>query len=180
MFLLLSTGIRREMLVNLNVDQLQPNDPEKLRVARRARLVRVRGKGRTEAVKYLNEDARLALADYLELERPQDVDPDSQALFLTALGVPDRKSGGRLHVRSINRILEQIGEWHDAEQLQPDRQISPLRPHDLRHTYAFLLSQATQGDRTILQRELIHRNERYLETYTNPPSEVAAKIVEEL
>lgn len=179
-FVLLSTGIRREMLVNLNVDQLQPNDPEKLRVARRARLVRVRGKGRTEAVKYLNEDARLALADFLELERTQDVDPDSQALFLTALGVPDRKPGGRLHVLSINRILEQIGEWHDAEQFQPDRQISPLRPHDLRHTYAFLLSHATQGDRTILQRELIHRNERYLETYTNPPLDIAAKIVEEL
>ncbi len=56
MVFLLFSGIRREMLINLNLDQLKPNVPDKLRVARCAKLV-----------------------------------------------------------RSINRILEQIGEWLEAE-----------------------------------------------------------------
>jgi integrase/recombinase XerC len=179
-YTLLSTGLRREMLVNLNLDQLEPNDPGRLRIARRAKLVRVRGKGRTEVTKFLSEDARQALADYLEFERPQDVDPESRALFLTASGVPERKPGGRMHPRSINRILEQIGKWHDAEQTDPERYISPLRPHDLRHTYAFLLSQFSHGDRSALQRELGHRNDRYLDVYTNPPEDVAARWIEKL
>ena len=179
-YTLLSTGLRREMLVDLNLDQLDPNDPDKLRSSRSAKLVRVRGKGRTEVTKRLNEDARQALADYLEFERIRDVDPESRALFLTALKVPDRKPGGRMHPRSINRILEQIGKWHDAEQSDPERHISPLRPHDLRHTYAFFLSELTGGDRSVLQRELGHRNDRYIDVYTNPPEEVSARYTEKL
>ena len=38
-------------------------------------------------------------------------------------------------------ILERIGAWHDADQIEPDRRISPLRPHDIRHTFAFSLSE---------------------------------------
>jgi hypothetical protein len=32
---------------------------------------------------------------------------------------------GRLAPRAINRILEQIGRWHDAEIVDPERQITP-------------------------------------------------------
>src|SRR6266542_6156611 len=44
--LLLSTGLRRAEVAGLDLDQLQPRDPEALRQGRRARLTGVRGKGR--------------------------------------------------------------------------------------------------------------------------------------
>src|SRR5205814_5262592 len=48
--------------------------------------------------------------------------------------------------RSINTICEQIGRWHDAEHADPARHISPLRPHDLRHTFGFTLVAVTGND----------------------------------
>lgn len=179
-FTLLSTGLRREELVKLNLAQLQPNDPEQLRQARKARITRIRGKGRTERNVYLSLDARQALADYIQHERPKDETEESSGLFLTALGIPSRLPDGRLDKRSVNRILEQIGKWHDAEQPDPERHISPLRPHDLRHTFAFMLAKETGGDRFELQRRLGHRSDKYIEIYTNPPEDVAAQYVEKL
>jgi len=35
--------------------------------------------------------------------------------------------------------LEQLGRWHDAEVTEPARRLSPLRPHDLRHTAATIM-----------------------------------------
>jgi integrase/recombinase XerC len=179
-FTFLSCGIRREMLVNLNMKQLQPNDPSNLRTATSGKIVRIRGRGNTEVTKFLNEDARKAIADYLEFERDKDVDPDSKALFLTAAGVPDRKQGGRMSVRSINRILEQIAIWHDAEQEDPERKIAPLTPHTLRHTYGFRLGRLTHGDRNVLKQELGHRNDRYLDLYTKYPDMYRAEITEKM
>lgn len=179
-FTLLSTGLRREELVMLDLEQLQPNDPEQLRQARKARITRVRGKGRTERNVFLSLDARQALADYLEHERGQDETEASTALFLTAAGIPARLPDARLDKRSVNRILEQIGKWHDAEQPDPERHISPLKPHDLRHTFAFMLAKETGGDRFELQRRLGHRSDKYIEIYTNPPEEIAAQYIEKL
>lgn len=71
-FVLLSTGLRREELVRLDIDQVEPCTPEELRRARKVRITRVKGKGKTERVVFLSADARTALADYLERERPQD------------------------------------------------------------------------------------------------------------
>lgn len=176
MFVFLGTGIRREMLVNLDLQQLEPSDPDQLRRARKAVIRRIRGKGRTEQTKYLEYEERMALADYLEHERPIDAegDPDAKAIFLVAKEVPERRSGGRLRPEQINRIVSRIGKWHDAEQADPERHVSPLTPHDLRHTYGFGLSMRSGGDRYRLQQELGHRNERYIETYVNPPEEYRA------
>lgn len=177
-FVLLSTGLRREELVRLSLDQLQPNTPEALRQARKVRISRVRGKGKTERTVFLSKDARLALADYLEQEYLQDAMPQTTALFLSAAGLPARAPDGRLSPRAINRILERIGRWHDAEQPDPSRHISPLCPHDLRHTFAFRLAQVTGADAYELERRLGHRSQRYIQGYTNPPEEVAAAYVE--
>ncbi len=179
-YTLLSTGLRREELTNLDVGQLSPADPAALRAAKRARLTKVRGKGGSQRSVFLSADARSALADYLEHERPHDVDADSTALFVSASSVRSRRSGGRLSPRAINLILERIGAWHDAEQIEPDRRISPLRPHDIRHTFAFSLSEATGADAYELERRLGHRSQRYIARYTNPPEEVAAGYVEAL
>lgn len=175
---LLSTGLRREELVRLNLDQLQPATLAGLRAAKRSRITRVQDKGKTERTVFLSADARTALADYLERERPGDVGAESAALFLSAQGIPARLPDGRLSPRAINLLLEQIGRWHDAEQADPARRLAPLRPHDLRHTFAFQLAQVTGADAYELERRLGHRSQRYIQRYTNPPERVAAGYVE--
>ena len=75
-------------------------------------------------------------------------------------------------------ILEQIGRWHDAESRDPARRISPLRPHDLQHTFAFQLARVTGADAYELEHWLGHRSQRYIQRYTNPPEPVAAGYVE--
>jgi integrase len=179
-FVLLSTGLRREELVNLDLEQLQPDSVEALRRPNaKARLRRVRGKGKSERVVFLSKDARRALADYLERERPLDAAEGSRALFLSARGVPDRAADGRLSPRAINLVLERIGRWHDSEIAEREGRISPLRPHDLRHTFAFNLARETGADAYELERRLGHHSQRYIARYTNPPESVAAGYVEE-
>ena len=173
-FLLLSTGLRRLELVLLDLDQVQPSQPAQLRSARRARIVGVRGKGKTQRTVFLSVDARRALADYLDKERQFDATPESAA------SVSSRHPDGRLSGRSINTILERIGRIHDAEHTEPQRHISPLRPHDLRHTFAFQLAQATNADPYELERRLGHRSQRYIARYTNPPEHIAASYIEQM
>lgn len=177
-YVLLSTGLRREELVMLDLSQVSPRDPARLRDAKRARLTAVVGKGGTTRTVFLSADARTALADYLEHERPQDASADALAVFLSAVSVASRRPGGRLSPRSINAILERIGRWHDAEHTDPARWISPLHPHALRHTFAFALAETTGKDAYELERRLGHRSQRYIARYTNPPEEIAASYVE--
>src|SRR6266545_6079055 len=70
--LLLGAGLRRAEVAGLNLDQLDPMTPAELRRVKRARLVGVRGKGRTSRTVFLGRDVRMAIADYLERERPDD------------------------------------------------------------------------------------------------------------
>ena len=177
---LLSTGLRREELIKLDLEQLSPRLPDELRGARRARINAVAGKGKSQRDVFLSQDARQALADYLEKEHSQDrVGIEKPPLFLSAVGVVPRQIDGRLTPRSVNHILEQIGRWHDADIADQDRHISPLRPHDLRHTFAFHLSKVTGADAYELERRLGHRSQRYIQRYTNPPEDVAASYIEE-
>lgn len=178
-FVLLSTGLRREELVNINLEQIQPNAVETLRKARRGRINSVQGKGGTQRDVFLSWDARQALADYLEHEHPLDVGTESPIpLFVSAATLALRSTNGRLSAWSINSILKQIGHWHDAELDDRSRHISPLRPHDLRHTFAFQLAQTTGADAYELERRLGHRSQRYIQRYTNPPEEIAAGYIE--
>jgi site-specific recombinase XerD len=108
-FVLLSTGLRREELVRLNLDQLAPGTPAALRQAHRARLMHVQGKGKSERTVFLSADARTALADYLERERPGDADLTSTAVFLSARGLIARAADGRLSSHAINLVLTRIG-----------------------------------------------------------------------
>jgi integrase len=151
-----------------------------LRKARRARINGVPGKGKSQRDVFLSADARQALADYLEKEHPQDAENiEDVPLFLTAVEVASRRQDGRLSPRSVNNVLDQIGRWHDAEIDDEERHISPLRPHDLRHTFAFQLAKVTGADGCELERRLGHRSQRYIQRYTNPPEDVAASYVEE-
>jgi len=178
-FTLLSTGLRREELVLLNIKQLEPNTPDELRSARKAKINRVKGKCKTERSVFLSSDARNALADYLDKERNRDENEETQALFLSAISLASRSLDGRLSPRAINMILSQIGIWHDADVKDPSRKISPLCPHDLRHTFAFQLARVTGADAYELERRLGHRSQRYIQRYTNPPEKIASSYIED-
>ena len=179
-YVLLSTGLRREELVRLDLGQLAPPDADGLRKARRARLSGVRGKGGSERHVFLSSDARTAVADYFERERHVDKTEAASAMFLTAATIRSRSAGGRLSPRAVNLVLARIGSLHDAEVTDPARRISPLRPHDLRHTFAFNLAEVTGADSFELERRLGHRSARYIARYTNPPEDIAAGYVEDL
>ncbi|MEQ4721482.1 tyrosine-type recombinase/integrase [Nonomuraea sp. B19D2] len=168
--LILGTGLRRAEVVGLDLDQLHPADPAELRQAKKAKLISVRGKGRTSRTVFLGRDARHAVADYLDAERPGDIDEHSQALFLAASSIGARRPGGRLSPRSINTIVGEIGRLHDAQITDRERQLGVLRPHDLRHTFGYRLSETSGHNRAELERRLGHANDRYLRLYTNPPT----------
>jgi site-specific recombinase XerD len=134
--LLLGTGLRRAELVALDLGQLEPNTPEALRRAKRARLSGVRGKGRTSRTVFLGLDARQALADYLDRERPGDADQVTPALFVAARSIAARRADGRLSPRSVNTIVAEVGRLHDLQVVgDPARQLGTLTPHDLRCSY---------------------------------------------
>jgi integrase len=117
-YLLLSTGLRREELLRLDLDQLAPDTPDALWAARKAKVNGVRGKGRTHRHVYVFADARTALADYLERERPRDAGP---ARPRSSCPPPRLAPAARTGAcpRSINTICEQIGRWHDADHPNP-------------------------------------------------------------
>ena len=178
--LILGTGLRRAEVTGLDLAQLEPATPADLRRVKKARLNGVRGKGRTSRTVFLGRDARHAIADYLESERPGDADHRSQALFLAASSISARRPGGRLSPRSVNTIVAGIGRLHDAETTDRERQLGVLRPHDLRHTFGYQLSEASGHNRAELERRLGHANDRYLRLYTSPPDDIAAGYVEGL
>ncbi len=131
--LILGTGLRRAEVTGLDLTQLDPGEPAELRRVKKAKLNDVRGKGRTTRTVFLGRDARHAIADYLETERPGDADDHAEALFLAASSIGTRRRGGRLSPRSVNTIVGEIGRLHDAEVTDRERQLGALRPHDLRH-----------------------------------------------
>jgi site-specific recombinase XerD len=110
-----------------------------LRRVKKAKLNGVRAKGRTSRSVFLGRDARHAIADYLETERPGDTDEQSEALFLAASSIGARRPGGRLSPRSVNTIVGEIGRIHDAETADREPQLGVLRPHDLRHAFGYRL-----------------------------------------
>jgi integrase len=166
-----------------------PITPEELRNARNVQLIEVKGKGRTLRNLHVGADARAALADYLEKERSRDAanTPGATALFLRAasVGLPETANPeeirGRLAVRQINRILEQIKGWYNGELAANDpRRLDEFHPHTLRHTYGRKLAQETGGDEFELQRRMGHLSKKYLRIYTVPTAETAARYVEKM
>lgn len=108
-YVLLSTGLRREELVRLDLDQLALTDAHGLRNARRVRLSGVRGKGGSERHIFLSSDARTAVADYFERERQADQSEAASALFLTAATIRSGWRAAELSPRAVNLILARIG-----------------------------------------------------------------------
>jgi|SRR5215211_734899 len=89
-----------------------------------------------------------------------------------------REPLGRSDEGLDERLAASVGCRHDSEVKNPARRISPLRPHDLRHTFAFTLSVETGADAYELERRLEHRSQHYSQRCTNPPEDVPAGYVE--
>ena len=198
LYVLLAAGLRREEVVDLDLDQVvlgTTSDKrakivvtaEQLRNARSAQLVQVKGKGRTIRNLFLSAEARAALADYLEQERAADADETSvpRALFLRAASI--RRTGaartpedaGRMDVQAINYIFERVKGWYNAELREDDpRRLEDFHPHILRHTYGRKLAEATNNNEFELQRRLGHLSKKYIQLYTQPTADTAAGYVE--
>ena len=189
--LMLSTGVRREELVMLDLTHLELSasatlSPEALRRARRVKLLDVRGKGKHYRDLFLSADARSALSDYLEKERPRDAAHfgTPAALFLRAWNAPayndpDEGREGRLAVNTVNYLIKRIGELHDAEQSDPARKLGRMHPHRLRHAFGFRLSETTGHKESEIREQLGHHSNRYIGVYTGAPDDVRARYVED-
>ena len=162
---------------------------EQLRTARSAQLVQVKGKGRTLRNLFVSAEARTALAEYLERERPLDVEEEHHlphALFLRAATIHraraehSEEDAGRMEVQAVNYIFERVKGWYNTELREDDpRWVHEFHPHVLRHTYGRRLAETTRNNEFELQRRLGHLSKKYIQLYTQPIGEVAAGYVEE-
>jgi len=100
---LLSTGLRREELVAVDLDQLSPSTPDALRAAKRAKISDARGTGRT-----------------------------SRHVFLSAASIGSRRHDGLLSPRSINAICE-LNSSRDGDGDRRAPAIHTQRPSGSRH-----------------------------------------------
>jgi site-specific recombinase XerD len=128
--LILGTGLRRAEVTGLDLAQLDPADPAGLRRVKKAKLTGVRGKGRTSRSVFLGRDARHALADYLEAERPGDTDEQSEALFLAAssIAAPPRRAALTAVSQHHRRGDRPYPRRRDRRPRAPSRGPLPPRP----------------------------------------------------
>jgi len=143
--LLYSSGLRVSELVNLNIEHLD----------RKARLVRVSGKGGKERVVPVGRKAIAAVSEYLEQTAQQRKRPgygtDQGPLFLN-------NRGGRLSSRSVHRLVKRY-----ARECGITMEISP---HSIRHTFATHLLDGGADLRSI-QEMLGHASLSTTQKYTH-------------
>lgn len=111
--LLYSCGMRVSELAAMNVSGFPPPGRDEIRIT---------GKGGKERIVFVGGRSRRAVETYINDGRPQQVRfAQPEALFLN-------KSGGRLTVRSIQRMLKKY-----IHKIALDKNITP---HSLRHSFA--------------------------------------------
>jgi site-specific recombinase XerD len=140
---LISTGCRISEALRL----------DRTDVLRQGSRVIVTGKGAKQRAVYLTDDARAAIAEYLEGR-----EDTSMALFVnydpTNRPGDDRRltAGGARHI--VRRLRRELGAW------------SFRSPHVARHTAATSLLEVTGGDVRLVQEVLGHANLNTLQGYT--------------
>ncbi|MFH1753467.1 MAG: tyrosine recombinase XerC [Candidatus Omnitrophota bacterium] len=136
MEILYSSGIRVSELVGLDIEHVDLIGG----------VVKVRGKGKIERMCPIGEKASRSLRNYLD-KRPDKI----RALFLN-------KSGGRLHDRSVRRIIDKY-----IKKISMKEKISP---HTLRHSFATHLLERGADLRSV-QELLGHKNLSTTQIYTH-------------
>jgi integrase/recombinase XerD len=137
--LLLQAGIRASELVQLRLVDID------LRDHYGTLTIRARGNRRKRQLP-LNEAARSALHTYLQQPRPEE----TAHVFLN-------REGGRLSIRSVQRIVATLGEAVGLE----------ISARTLRHTYAARLWRDT-GDLSLLTERLGHKRPEAVLKYISP------------
>jgi integrase/recombinase XerC len=138
-----STGVRVSELVGMNLDDIDLADG----------VIIVRGKGKKERLALLGDAARAAVVTWLGNRRlfPPGRKGRTDAVFLN-------KSGGRLTVRSVARLLE---KYLKIAGLDPR-----TSPHTLRHSFATHLLDAGADIRGV-QELLGHKSLATTQVYTH-------------
>ena len=143
---LYSTGIRREELANLNVEDYSPERQE-LRINQ--------GKGRKDRIVPIGEYACLFTNAYLKMIRPWLAQsPDEKALFL------DTQKGTRLSTQTVANIVKKA-----VSRCNFGRRIN-VTPHTFRHTMAAHLLR-NQADLRHIQAILGHSSLASTGIYTH-------------
>lgn len=147
-YLLIESGIRREAITTLDLDQVDFATGELREVLQKDKRRRV--------CVLVSKEGLAALQDYVTHERTQDAPhwPTSPALFLPA---PDRtNSTGRLTVINVNGI------WNRVRKLAA---VENRSPHCARHGMGKRLLKATGGNLDAVRRQLGHANTRHTLSY---------------
>lgn len=138
--LLYSTGLRVSELVQLNVSDLDTEKHE----------IRVMGKREKERIVMVGDQARRAVAHYLDLERNRYAKKAREkALFLN-------QHGKRLTSRSVQRLFERLSRLTGKT----------LTPHVLRHSFATTLL-SNGADLRVVQEFLGHASLQTTQIYTH-------------
>jgi integrase/recombinase XerD len=143
--LLYVTGVRREELANIELADID----------HRRGLIRVIGKGNKERVVPIGDKTEEDLAHYLKLREQFVAERDchTPALFLN-------RQGGKLSVRSVDRLVKQFGKGEGIE----------FTPHTLRHSFATHLLE--NGANLMLIKEILgHASLSTTQKYTHVTAE---------
>ncbi len=151
-----ATGLRVSELVALPASSAR----------RDQRMLVVRGKGGKERLVPLNSQAKLAMAEYLELRASADHDAPSKWLF------PSFGEQGHLTRQHFARELKALGQ---ACGIQPTR----LSPHVLRHAFASHLLH-NGADLRVVQTLLGHADISTTQIYTHVLEERLKTLVRDL
>lgn len=165
LMLLLNGGLRRSEICDINLEQLQERH-----------LRNIKCKGNLYRDVLLGEETLRVLQAYLEEERTKDgkMFPDSQALFLPSASRKHRNTSGKLSVRSINVIVEQIAETANLN--LPAEELIRVHPHMFRHTHAYQILKKGNS-LTYLQKRLGHQSMNYLALYTQMPEQEEKELL---
>jgi site-specific recombinase XerD len=136
----LNCGLRLSELVGINMKNI------------RGDILTVIGKGNKERTVYLNYVCKKAIDDYIS-NRPQPVEPNDDALFLSAR----RK---RIAAKSVQDLVEKHLRKAGLSGMH-------YSPHKLRHTAATLMYQYGNVDIRALQDILGHENISTTQIYTH-------------
>ncbi len=153
--LFLNCGIRLSELVNININDI---DPE-------LKSLTVTGKGAKQRIVYLNDSCRRALIDYLKIRTSED----ASNLKTTALFLSNRQT--RISAKTVQWL---VYKYLDAAGLDH----RGFSVHKLRHTAATLMYQTGNVDVRVLKDILGHEQLNTTQIYTHVSNENMINAIE--
>ena len=155
-YALIETGMRRAAVTNLDFSSVNWN----------GQTVSVLEKGGSTHSYSISKEGLEAIRVYVERERPADAEHwQSPALFLATPNNP--RAGGRISVRSINVIWDEVAKAAGVE---------GRTPHSARHAMGKHIIEKT-GNVAAVQRQLGHKNAAYSMQYARITKEELLTVI---